>query len=214
MPLIASGGAGALDHFPEAVAAGADAVLAASVFHFGQLRIDAVKRELALAGYPVREALTHGGPMTAIDTSEADPALGLRFNDAGLVCAVVQQYDTKEVLMVAWMDAEALRRTVGPARHVLLPFAAGVLGQGRDVRQYPAGCRGSPGLRRGHPAGAGRSDRRRLPYRNQNVFRRRPHSVNNTVNKPHYLGSFAGADHAPSLILCYLGDQERPAHRK
>jgi cyclase len=58
LPLIASGGAGALDHFPEAIAAGADAVLAASVFHFGQLRIDAVKRELALAGYPVREALT------------------------------------------------------------------------------------------------------------------------------------------------------------
>jgi len=42
----------------------------------------------------------------------ADPATGLRFNDAGLVCAVVQQYDSKEVLMVAWMDAEALRRTL------------------------------------------------------------------------------------------------------
>lgn len=36
----------------------------------------------------------------------------LRFNDAGLVCAVVQQFDTGEVLMVAWMDAEALRRTL------------------------------------------------------------------------------------------------------
>jgi imidazole glycerol-phosphate synthase subunit HisF len=58
VPLIASGGAGALGHFPEAIAAGADAVLAASVFHFGQLRIDEVKRELAQAGYPVREALT------------------------------------------------------------------------------------------------------------------------------------------------------------
>ena len=61
VPLIASGGAGALDHFPEAIAAGADAVLAASVFHFGQLRIDQVKRELAEAGYPVREALTEVG---------------------------------------------------------------------------------------------------------------------------------------------------------
>jgi len=58
VPLIASGGAGALSHFPEAIAAGADAVLAASVFHFGQLRIDAVKAQLAAAGYPVREALT------------------------------------------------------------------------------------------------------------------------------------------------------------
>jgi len=61
VPLIASGGAGALDHFPEAIAAGADAVLAASVFHFGELRIDQVKRELAAAGYPVREALTEVG---------------------------------------------------------------------------------------------------------------------------------------------------------
>jgi phosphoribosyl-AMP cyclohydrolase len=46
------------------------------------------------------------------EPAQPDPAAGLRFNDAGLVCAVVQQYDTKEVLMVAWMDAEALRRTV------------------------------------------------------------------------------------------------------
>jgi cyclase len=57
VPLIASGGAGSLDHFPEAVAAGADAVLAASVFHFGELRIDAVKRQLEEAGYPVRLTL-------------------------------------------------------------------------------------------------------------------------------------------------------------
>ena len=54
VPLIASGGAGALDHFPEAVAAGADAVLAASVFHFGTFRVDQVKKQLARAGYPVR----------------------------------------------------------------------------------------------------------------------------------------------------------------
>jgi cyclase len=54
VPLIASGGAGALDHFPEAIAAGADAVLAASVFHFGAFRIDQVKKQLARAGYPVR----------------------------------------------------------------------------------------------------------------------------------------------------------------
>lgn len=37
---------------------------------------------------------------------------GVRFDANGLVCAVVQQYDTREVLMVAWMDAEALRRTL------------------------------------------------------------------------------------------------------
>ncbi len=54
VPVIASGGAGAVEHFPPAVEAGADAVLAATVFHFGTLRIADVKRSLAGAGYPVR----------------------------------------------------------------------------------------------------------------------------------------------------------------
>lgn len=54
VPVIASGGAGRLDHFPPAVAAGADAVLAASVFHFGDLRIGEVKDTLRAAGHPVR----------------------------------------------------------------------------------------------------------------------------------------------------------------
>ncbi|WP_431842541.1 imidazole glycerol phosphate synthase subunit HisF [Calidifontibacter indicus] len=54
VPLIASGGAGKVDHFVEAVGAGADAVLAASVFHFGQLTIGAVKDALRAAGHPVR----------------------------------------------------------------------------------------------------------------------------------------------------------------
>ena len=54
VPVIASGGAGTLDHFPPAVDAGADAVLAASVFHFGALRIGQVKEVLRAAGHPVR----------------------------------------------------------------------------------------------------------------------------------------------------------------
>ncbi|MEU1039541.1 imidazole glycerol phosphate synthase subunit HisF [Streptomyces sp. NPDC005551] len=54
VPLIASGGAGRLGDFPPAVAAGADAVLAASVFHFGDLRIGQVKDTLREAGHPVR----------------------------------------------------------------------------------------------------------------------------------------------------------------
>ncbi|MFF3449169.1 imidazole glycerol phosphate synthase subunit HisF [Streptomyces sp. NPDC002667] len=54
VPLIASGGAGRLDHFPPAVEAGADAVLAASVFHFGDLRIGEVKETLREAGHAVR----------------------------------------------------------------------------------------------------------------------------------------------------------------
>ncbi|OPG05164.1 imidazole glycerol phosphate synthase subunit HisF [Microbispora sp. GKU 823] len=54
VPLIASGGAGRLEDFPPAVDAGADAVLAASVFHFGQLKIHEVKDTLRAAGHPVR----------------------------------------------------------------------------------------------------------------------------------------------------------------
>lgn len=54
VPLIASGGAGRPGHFVEAVRAGADAVLAASVFHYGQLSIAEVKQELDRAGFPVR----------------------------------------------------------------------------------------------------------------------------------------------------------------
>src|SRR5271163_3795555 len=54
VPVIASGGAGAVEHFAPAVAAGADAVLAASVFHFRQLTIGQVKAAMAAEGITVR----------------------------------------------------------------------------------------------------------------------------------------------------------------
>jgi cyclase len=54
IPVIASGGAGAAAHFPPAVDAGADAVLAASVFHFGELTIGEVKAALREDGITVR----------------------------------------------------------------------------------------------------------------------------------------------------------------
>lgn len=54
IPIIASGGAGRPDHFPPAINAGADAVLAASIFHFGEVSIEEVKISLAQAGYEVR----------------------------------------------------------------------------------------------------------------------------------------------------------------
>lgn len=54
IPLIASGGAGAPEHFPPAVEAGADAVLAASIFHFGEVSIGEVKDAIRAAGYEVR----------------------------------------------------------------------------------------------------------------------------------------------------------------
>ncbi|MGC5246506.1 imidazole glycerol phosphate synthase subunit HisF [Gordonia sp. DT219] len=63
VPVIASGGAGAVEHFAPAVTAGADAVLAASVFHFGELTIGEVKDSMAAQGITVR---------TARDTPVAD----------------------------------------------------------------------------------------------------------------------------------------------
>jgi cyclase len=55
VPVIASGGAGVPKHFAQALTDGhADAALAASVFHFGEMRIDDVKRDLIARGIPVR----------------------------------------------------------------------------------------------------------------------------------------------------------------
>ncbi len=54
VPVIASGGAGTVEHFVDAARAGADAVLAASVFHYGTLTIAQVKDGLRAAGFPVR----------------------------------------------------------------------------------------------------------------------------------------------------------------
>ncbi len=60
VPVIASGGAGELDHFAPAVDAGADAVLAASVFHYGKFTIGDVKGALADAGHTVRMSASGG----------------------------------------------------------------------------------------------------------------------------------------------------------
>ncbi len=55
VPVIASGGAGSVEHFAPAVRAGADAVLAASVFHSGQLTVGQVKAAMAAEGIVVRD---------------------------------------------------------------------------------------------------------------------------------------------------------------
>jgi cyclase len=55
VPIIGSGGAGAREHFAPAVQAGADAVLAASVFHNGEMTVGDVKEALAASGIAVRE---------------------------------------------------------------------------------------------------------------------------------------------------------------
>lgn len=54
IPVIASGGAGTLEHLHQALAAGAHAVLAASIFHFGEISVPEARRYLAERGHPVR----------------------------------------------------------------------------------------------------------------------------------------------------------------
>ena len=78
VPVIASGGAGAVAHFAPAVAAGADAVLAASVFHFGTLRVGEVKRALRASGYPVRLPGPAGPGCQLAFTTTAGPGGGRR----------------------------------------------------------------------------------------------------------------------------------------
>ena len=55
VPVIASGGAGELEHLVEALRAGADAVLCASIFHYGHHTVAEAKAHIAAAGLPVRE---------------------------------------------------------------------------------------------------------------------------------------------------------------
>ena len=56
--------------------------------------------------------------MTSVPVSGLDPAIARRLkrDDADLVAAVIQQHDTREVLMVGWMDDEALHRTLTTGR--------------------------------------------------------------------------------------------------
>jgi phosphoribosyl-ATP pyrophosphohydrolase len=99
LPIVASGGAGKLRHFAEAVTeSGADAVLAASVFHDRVFTIGEVKKALASRGLPVR--LPTGSPLP-----------GVRFGKTGLVPVLVRDAGNGQVLTLAWANAEALEKT-------------------------------------------------------------------------------------------------------
>jgi len=100
LPIVASGGAGELAHFaPAVLEGGADAVLAASVFHDRLFSVGMVKRAMARAGVPVRPAIPAGLEAVAYD-------------DRGLVPVVVRNASTGAVLTLAWANDEALALTV------------------------------------------------------------------------------------------------------
>ena len=80
----------------------------------------------------------------------------LKFDEKGLIPAVVQDFYTKKVLTVAYMNAESLDITLREKRTCFLaPFPAGAVAQGRDERQCAACgvCHG--GLRRRRAGGGG-----------------------------------------------------------
>ena len=70
---------------------------------------------MSATGEQATEAIPPGRPGVAIAPT-AEQLATVKYDAAGLVCAVVQEVSTKEVLMVAYMDAEALRRTLDSGR--------------------------------------------------------------------------------------------------
>ena len=112
VPVIASGGAGAPEHFAPAVVAGADAVLAASVFHFR--RADHRPGEGGNGGRRDHRPMTPAGRSEATRGSALDARIASRLkrDASGLFTAVAQERSTGQVLMVAWMDDIALARTL------------------------------------------------------------------------------------------------------
>lgn len=135
VPLVASGGGETAEHFLAAARAGADAGLAATIFHEARVGIANLKAALHAQGLPVRPVApismveptqsTHGiRPQSGAEPG-ADPSVGtlthfgasdavlasVRFVE-GLIPAIVQDADSGRVLMLGYMNKQALRRTL------------------------------------------------------------------------------------------------------
>ncbi|NLO62140.1 MAG: imidazole glycerol phosphate synthase subunit HisF [Clostridiaceae bacterium] len=102
VPVIASGGAGTYEHFYDGIIeGGADAVLAASLFHFGEISVEKLKQYLDGKGVPVRKI---GRALSLWQRMKKDVL--------GMVPAIVVDQVDGEVLMLAYMDYEAFDRTL------------------------------------------------------------------------------------------------------
>ncbi|MEO8586488.1 MAG: imidazole glycerol phosphate synthase subunit HisF [Acidobacteriota bacterium] len=100
VPIVASGGAGHLDDFAKAVLiGGADAVLAASVFHDRIFTVGAVKEAMRRAGLPVRPAPARARTLLP------------RYDQNGLVPVIMRDVATGKVLTLAWANADAIAKT-------------------------------------------------------------------------------------------------------
>ena len=113
--------------------------------------------------------------------SGLDPAIAARLkrDASGLVAAIAQQYDTGEVLMLGWMDDEALHRTLTTGRCTYWSRSRQEYWvKGETSGHAPAGQVGRAGLRRRRRPGPGGPDRRGLPHRRPDLLRRRrPHQL-------------------------------------
>lgn len=100
VPVVASGGAGRLDDFAKAVLiGGADAVLAASVFHDRVFTVGAVKEAMRRAGLAVRPAPARARTLLP------------RYDENGLVPVIMRDVATGKVLTLAWANADAIAKT-------------------------------------------------------------------------------------------------------
>lgn len=101
IPVIASGGAGSMQDFYDGIVKGkADAVLAASLFHFGQIAIPDLKEYLSDKGIVVRSF-----------SKETKLWNGMKKNSDGMVPAITRDSTTGEVLMMAYMNYESFELT-------------------------------------------------------------------------------------------------------
>jgi imidazoleglycerol phosphate synthase cyclase subunit len=110
VPLIASGGAGTLEDFASALDAGADALLAASVFHFGC-------KEVPLGPQLFSAQCAYGLRQNTHMSRELSPEISALLKDpAALIPAVAQDVHSGEVLMLAYVNAESLAATLATGR--------------------------------------------------------------------------------------------------
>ncbi|NCC75687.1 MAG: imidazole glycerol phosphate synthase subunit HisF [Clostridia bacterium] len=122
IPVIASGGAGQLSDFYDGLVSGsADAVLAASLFHFGEISIPTLKSYLNLRGVPVRPP--HEDRLPEGQTADGSEATGkglvlpgifwpkLKLDEHGRIPVIVREQSSQDILMLAYMNQEAFEKT-------------------------------------------------------------------------------------------------------
>ena len=131
IPVIASGGVGSLQHLVDGISYGkADAVLAASVFHYGE--------------FTVRQAKQYMADTTSRCGCERCLAGRSGLGRAGLVPAIAQEAATGKLLMMAWMNREALAETVRTRPGgILVALTQQAVAKGRGIGTRPA-CPGNP----------------------------------------------------------------------